>query len=260
MDEGRTKRFVLATVGFLAILVVWQGIVWTFSPPAFLLPPPIKVIERALDLGANWAPHLWATVYGTLLGFAIAVAAGFLLGVLIVHSRVASAVITPPLLLLQIVPKMALAPIILVWAGIGMASRLTVVALVTFFPVVISTITGLQSTAPEVIDLARSMHMTRWQMLWKIRFPNALPHIFSGLRVSSTLAVIGSIIAEFVGSQEGLGYLMLSAGFTLDTALQFAALALVTIFGVIFYGTIVLAERLSMPWYLEEVRLVEMAT
>ena len=155
---------------------------------------------------------------------------------------------------------MALAPIILVWAGIGVASRLTVVALVTFFPVVISTITGLQSTAPEVNDLARSMHMTRWQTLWKIRFPNALPHIFSGLRVSSTLAVIGSIIAEFVGSQEGLGYLMLSAGFTLDTALQFAALALVTIFGAIFYGVVVVVERISMPWYLDEVKLVEMAT
>ncbi len=260
MIEGRTKRNILAAVGFLFILVVWQGIVWLLRPPEFLVPPPAKVVERALDLGVHWVPHLWATVFGTLAGFAIAAVAGFLLGVLIVHSRVASAIITPPLLLLQIVPKMALAPIILVWVGIGVGSRLTVVALVTFFPVVISTITGLQSTTPEIIDLARSLHMSRSQVLWKIRFPNALPHIFSGLRVASTLAVIGSIIAEFVGSQEGLGYVMLSAGFTLDTALQFAALALVTAFGVMFYGVIVLAERLSMPWYLEEVRLVEMVT
>lgn len=182
------------------------------------------------------------------------------MGILIVHSRVASAIITPPLLLLQIVPKMALAPIVLVWVGIGLASRTTVVVLVAFFPIVISTIAGLQSIEPEAIDLARSLHLSRYAILRKIRFPNALPHIFSGLRVASTLAVIGTIIAEFVASQSGLGYIILSSGFVLDTALQFAALILVTMFGVIFYGVVVLAERLSMPWYISEVQRVEVMT
>jgi NitT/TauT family transport system permease protein len=199
-------------------------------------------------------------VYSTILGFSLAIVAGLSMGILIVHSRVISAIITPPLLLLQIVPKMALAPIILVWVGIGLASRTTVVVLVTFFPIVISTITGLQSIEPEAIDLARSLQMNRYTILRKIRLPNALPHIFSGLRVASTLAVIGTIIAEFVASQSGLGYIILSSGFVLDTALQFAALILVTIFGVMFYGMVVLAERLSMPWYLSEIKLVEVMT
>jgi len=199
-------------------------------------------------------------VYSTILGFSVAIVAGLFMGILIVHSRVASAIITPPLLLLQIVPKMALAPIVLVWVGIGLASRTTVVVLVAFFPIVISTIAGLQSIEPEAIDLARSLHMSRYAILRKIRFPNALPHIFSGLRVASTLAVIGTIIAEFVASQSGLGYIILSSGFVLDTALQFAALILVTMFGVIFYGVVVLAERLSMPWYISEVQRVEVMT
>jgi NitT/TauT family transport system permease protein len=260
MKSGRTQNFLLASLGFLMILLIWQSLIWLFKLPPFLIPPPLKVITRGLELGVNWWPHIWATVYSTILGFSLAIAAGLSMGILIVHSRIISAIITPPLLLLQIVPKMALAPIILVWVGIGLASRTTVVVLVTFFPIVISTITGLQSIEPEAIDLARSLQMNRYTILRKIRFPNALPHIFSGLRVASTLAVIGTIISEFVASQSGLGYIILSSGFVLDTALQFAALILVTIFGVIFYGMVVLAERLSMPWYLSEVQLVEVMT
>ena len=260
MKSGRTQNFLLASLGFLMILIIWQSLIWIFKLPPFLIPPPLKVVTRGLELGINWWPHIWATVYSTILGFSLAIAAGLFVGILIVHSRIISAIITPPLLLLQIVPKMALAPIILVWVGIGLASRTTVVVLVTFFPIVISTITGLQSIEPEAIDLARSLQMNRYTILRKIRFPNALPHIFSGLRVASTLAVIGTIISEFVASQSGLGYIILSSGFVLDTALQFAALILVTIFGVIFYGMVVLAERLSMPWYLSEVQLVEVMT
>jgi NitT/TauT family transport system permease protein len=260
MKPGRTQNTLLACLGFLMILLVWQSLLWIFDLPPFLVPPPLKVLSRGLELGVNWWPHIWATVYSTILGFVVAIVAGLFLGILIVHSRIASAVITPPLLLLQIVPKMALAPIVLVWVGIGLASRTTVVVLVTFFPIVISTITGLQSIEPEAIDLARSLHMNRYNILRKIRFPNALPHIFSGLRVASTLAVIGAIISEFVASQSGLGYIILSSGFVLDTALQFAALALVTLFGVLFYGLVVLAERLSMPWYISEVQRVEVMT
>jgi NitT/TauT family transport system permease protein len=260
MKNGRTRKFLLAILGFLIILLAWQSLIWFFDLPAFLVPAPAKVLKRGLELGVNWWPHLWASMYSTVLGFLLAMGAGFSLGTLIVHSRIVSAIITPPLLLLQIVPKMALAPIILVWVGIGLASRTTVVVLVTFFPIVISTIAGLQSIEPEAIDLARSLQMGRWNILKKIRFPNALPHIFSGLRVASTLAVIGTVISEFVASQSGLGYIILSAGFVLDTALQFAALALITIFGAAFYGLVVLAERLAMPWYVSDVKLVEVMT
>jgi len=260
MKSAKAQNTLLASLGFLMILLVWQSLLWVFDLPPFLVPPPIKVVTRALELGTNWWPHIWATVYSTILGFIIATLGGLSLAILIVHSRIASGIITPPLLLLQIVPKMALAPIVLVWVGLGLASRTIVVVLVTFFPIVISTITGLQSVEPEAIDLARSLHMNRYNILRKIRFPNAMPHIFSGLRVASTLAVIGAIISEFVAAQSGLGYIILSSGFVLDTALQFGALALVTLFGVVFYGLVVLAERIAMPWYIAEVQHIEVMT
>jgi len=257
MTSNKSQRFYLALIGFIIVLIVWQSVIWIFDLPAFLFPSPMSVVKRSLELGKNWLPHIWGTVYGTLLGFFIALIAGVILGTLIVHSRVLNLIIMPTLVLLQIVPKMALAPIILVWAGIGVASRVSVVALTAFFPIVISTITGLQSIQPELIDLARSMKMNKWHILWKLRLPNSLPHIFSGLKVASTLSVIGSIISEFVGAQEGIGYIILSAGFVLDTALQFGGLVVVTLFGVIFYGVIIIIEKVSMPWYLAEVELVE---
>ena len=216
--------------------------------PSFLLPAPSAVWKVATAFGANWNPHIWATVRVTLLGFGVAVAMGMLLAVLIVHSRLLSDLLTPVIVLLQIVPKIAFAPLLLIWFGTGALPIVMITFLVAFFPMVVNTAIGLVEVEPDLLDLTRVLRMNWWRVLWSIRFPSALPYVFSGLRVASTLAVIGAIIGEFVGGNVGLGYLVLIANNTANTSLAIASIALISGFGLVLYAAILGLERLAMPW------------
>ena len=232
----------------LGVALVWQTAVRVLKVPTFLLPAPSDVWAGGVAFGANWPRHLWATARSTFLGFGIATGLGVILAVAIVHSRVLNQIITPVLVLLQIVPKIAFAPLLLIWFGTGPVPIVVVTFLVAFFPVVVNTAIGLAEVEPELLDMTRVFRMNRWRVLWAIRFPGALPYIFSGLRVASTLAVIGAIIGEFVGSNVGLGYLVLIANNNLNTPLELASIALISTFGLLLYGAILLLERVSMPW------------
>jgi len=235
-------------ISFAVVLLVWQGAVWVFRPAPFLLPGIDRVVGRLVSFGPSWPKHVWATVESILLGFLVAVAFGVVGAVLIVYSETLRRALTPLLVTLQIVPKIAFAPLVLVWFGIGLTSKVTVAFLVAFFPVLINTAVGLVQVEPELLDLARSIKASPAWVFFRIRFPNSLPYFFAGVRVASTLAVIGAIIGEFVGSDVGLGYLIVIANNQLDTPLGLASIFLVSVIGLILYGAILALERLCTPW------------
>ncbi len=240
------------TIAFAVVVLVWQGAVWILHPPPFLLPGIGRVVQRLVDFGPNWPRHIVATLESIVVGFALSVVGGTLGAVLMVASDTIRRAITPLLVTVQIVPKIAFAPLILIWFGTGLTSKATVAFLVAFFPVLINTAVGLVQVEPELLDLARTIKARPLWVFFRIRFPSALPYVFAGLRVGSTLAVIGAVIGEFVGSDVGLGYLIVMANNQIDTALGLAAIFLVSIIGLGLYGAIVLAERLCTPWAVGE--------
>ncbi len=228
-----------------------------FPIPAFILPGPLAVWNAAAGFGANWIPHSLATIGVALAGFAMAIVVGVALAVVIVHSRTLGQVLTPVIVVLQIVPKIAFAPLFLVWFGLGPVPIVVITFLVSFFPMVVNATVGLSDIERDLLDLTRVLRLNWWRVLWSIRFPSALPHLFSGLKVASTLAVIGAIIGEFVGSNKGLGYLILIANNNLNTPLALAAIAIVSLFGLLLYSAIVLIEMVSLPWKPAEIALDE---
>src|SRR2546421_1499664 len=206
-------------LSFAVVLLVWQGAVWIFRPAPFLLPGLDRVGQRLVDSGPNWPKHVLATVESILLGFLIAVVFGVAGAVAIVYSETLRRAITPLLVTLQIVPKIAFAPLVLVWFGIGLASKVTIAFLIAFFPVLINTAVGLVQVEPRLLDLARSVQASPTWGFFQIRFPQPLPYFFPRLRLASTLAVIGAVIREFVGSHPGLRHLVLLPHNQLETPL-----------------------------------------
>jgi NitT/TauT family transport system permease protein len=235
-------------LSFLAVLACWQAIVAIFAPPPFLLPSPGRVLARLIDFGPNWPRHIFATVQAIVLGFLVAVVFGVIGALLVVASDRLRQALTPLLVTLQIIPKIAFAPLFLVWFGLGIVSKVMVAFLIAFFPVLINTAVGFAQVEPELMDLTRSIKARRAWVFLHVRLPNSLPYFFAGLRVASTLAVIGAVIAEFVGSDTGLGYLIVVANNQLDTPLMLASIALVSALGLLLYGLLVALERVLTPW------------
>jgi NitT/TauT family transport system permease protein len=234
--------------GVALILLAWVLLCWLGNLPTAVLPTPDKVYRAFVARSDLIISEGWVTLKETLYGFLLALAIGLPLAVAVANSRPLNLMFYPLLVGLQSVPKVALAPIILVWLGTGLESKLAVVWLVAFFPIIVDTAAGLRATPRELLELARSLRATRMQIFFKVQFPAALPFVITGAKVAITLAVIGAVIGEFVGSSEGLGYLLLSATSQLDTPLAFAALFALSFLGVFVYLLVELAERLIAPW------------
>ena len=235
-------------MGILMVVGVWQFYVIQFDVSTVVLPKPSLVLESIVNKHALLLSEGWITFKECLYGFALAMALGIPIAVALTNSRILSLTFYPLLVGTQSIPKVAVAPIILVWLGTGLESKLAVAFLVAFFPVVVDTATGLRSTPPELLDLARSLRASRVQIFTKIQFPSALPFVFSGAKVAVTLAVIGGVIGEFVGSTEGLGNLLMVANSQINSPLAWASLVALSILGIILFSAVVLAERIFMPW------------
>lgn len=248
VSTARVRAFMAGVLPLIAIAIAWQLATSVFAIPKFLLPSPQDVAETISRLGPAWFKHISTTMQATLMGFGLAVVVGITLATMIVHSTVLRQMLTPVIVVLQIVPKVAFAPLLLIWFGTGMLPIVVITFLVAFFPMIVNTAVGMADVEKDLIDLTRVLRMNWWRVLWAIRLPNALPHIFSGLRIASTLAVIGTIIGEFVGSNVGLGYLILIANNQADTPLAFAAIILISLFGLVLYGLIAGCEKFVMPW------------
>ncbi|WP_194864700.1 ABC transporter permease [Alloalcanivorax profundimaris] len=241
-------RWTLPCVSLAALLVGWQLLVRGLDIQEWILPAPTAVGSTALDWHTELFAHGWVTLYETVLGFLVAVAIALPISVLVVYVPALQSTLYPVLLALQSIPKVAVAPLITLWVGFGIAPKVVVVFLVCFFPIVVNTIAGLQSTPTAMLHLMKSMQASPWQVFKRVRLPVALPSIMVGCKVAITLAVIGAVIGEFVGSEEGLGYLILTSTAQSKTALAFAALAILTFISIVLYYLVELVEKLLIRW------------
>jgi NitT/TauT family transport system permease protein len=245
---GSAHRLIYPLAGFAVIVILWQGYVDLAHVSKIILPSPLEIMRASWQRSDLLLRETVPTALESIYGFALAVVIGIPLAVCVASSRILNLTLYPILIATQSVPKVAVAPIILVWFGLGMQSKLAIAFLVAFFPIVVDTATGLQATPPGLMELAHSLRASRWQTFWKVQFPAALPFIFSGAKVAVTLAVIGAVIGEFVGSIDGLGNLLLSANSQLDGPLAWAALVWLSVLGILLFLGVIVAERLLMPW------------
>jgi NitT/TauT family transport system permease protein len=242
------KNGIYPLVGVAVIVVMWQIYTDAFGVSKIVLPSPTDILWASI---ANWKTLLretWPTFIESILGFGLAVAIGIPFAVCVANSRFLNLTLYPILIATQSIPKVAVAPIILVWFGLGMQSKLVIAFLVAFFPIVVDTAAGMRATPSGLLELARSLRASSLQVFVKVQFPAALPFIFAGSKVAVTLAVIGAVIGEFVGSLNGLGNMLLTANSQLDSPLAWAALVWLSVLGIVLFGAVALAERLVMPW------------
>jgi NitT/TauT family transport system permease protein len=240
--------WVLPTVAIIILTLVWEAVVKIFSIPLFIVPPPSAIFWATIDSGGQIPLHTFVTLYETLVGFAVATVVGILLGIIIISSRLLRDTFFPLLVIAQSVPKVAIAPVLLITFGYGELPKIIIVFLVCFFPIVVSTAAGLGSAPKEILDLARAMSATTYDTFRKVRFPAAMPQIFVGLKVAVILAVIGAIIGEFVGSDRGLGYLILISMSQANTQLAFGAIAVLAVLSILLFYGVEMLERIVVPW------------
>lgn len=232
----------------LVIVLLWDLSVRIFSIPAYLLPSPLSVADEIwLRRHLLAVASLWTTIE-IWVGFALAVLLGLGLGIPIAYSRVLEGAILPIVVVQQVVPKVAIAPLLLIWLGYGLTPKIFVAALIAFFPLLMNTIKGLRTVDVELTQWVGTLGATRFQLFVKLALPWALPYIFAAMKVAITFAVVGAVVGEFVGSDRGLGYIILQSTNVLDTKLTFAALVVLSIIGIVSYWIILLAEWLMVPW------------
>jgi len=236
----------------LMLVVLWDVGIRVFDIKPYLVPTPWSVAQQ---LVVEW-PMLWRqtlpTLYATLGGFVASAVVGVLVAMWISYSRLVESFVYPLLVFSQSIPKVAIAPLFVVWFGFGIVPKIIAAFLLGFFPVVVATVQGFKSVEADVIDLARSMGANPLKVFLKFRLPTALPSIFSGLKVSVTLAVVGAVVGEFVGSNSGIGYVLQKANGTFDLPLMFAALVILSMVGVLLFLAIELIERALMPWHVSQ--------
>src|SRR5689334_4196003 len=242
-------RQYLPTVAlFIALLGIWQIAVSFGGIREYLLPAPASVWNSLWNPEVSWAQHLWATTWEIVGAFFLAGIVGVLLGVAIAWSPLLASALVPFLVFVNTLPKVAVAPLFLLWLGYGILPNMLIGALIGFFPVVINTAVGLTQVDPEMLDLGRVFNAPKWKVFAKIRVPNAYPYILSALKVTATAAVVGVIVGEFVASQKGLGYVIITSQGSMNTPVAFAALVWISVVGLAVYGTVVIAARWIAPW------------
>ena len=241
---------ILSPVSFLLILIVWEVVARAGWVSPLVLPAPSRVWDGLVILfTADWFPqHVWYTTAETLIGFFVGGVVAIALGIVMVNVPLFKEVIYPYVVGFQVMPKVVLAPIFITWFGFGMESKIVMAIAISFFPVVINTVVGLESVEENELLLMRSLCASRSQVFWKLAWPTALPSIFAGLKTSLTLALIGALVAEFVTAKEGLGTLITTFSFELKVYLVFAVIVVVSVLGLVLYGIMELLERKIVYW------------
>ncbi len=242
------SNYVLPVLILLAVLGTWEVYVYIKEIPHFILPPPSKIVVTLFEEHDRLLKHSWVTLQEMLLGFALAVSVGVPLAVLMFEFPILEKAFYPYVIGSQTVPVFAIAPLLVVWFGFGIASKVMMAAIIVFFSIVLTTLDGLKSTDPDTVDLFKILRASRWQILWKVRIPTALPFIFSGAKIGISISTIGAVIGEWVGASAGLGFLMLYANSTLEVDLVFAAIFSLTFLGLGLFAIMSLLEFWAMPW------------
>jgi NitT/TauT family transport system permease protein len=240
------QRYWLTAVSHLALLGLWYAAVEWGRVPAFIMPSPQATLATLGDVHYHWLRHVAATGTEIFGGYALAVVIGVGLALAFSWSRTLNAALMPLFVTLNMIPKVAMAPLFIVWLSYGVGSTIVITVTLCFFPVLLNTVRGLKEVEPELLDLVRLLRATRWQTFVKIQFPSAFPYLFSGMKVAAILAVAGAIVGEFVGADRGLGFLLLSVQANLDTAAMFMAVLFVATIGVGLYALVLGLERLMV--------------
>jgi NitT/TauT family transport system permease protein len=252
----RIETFAYPAAALLLTLAAWQLAIVIFHIQPYLLPSPASVWSTLTGQWQYLASEATPTIEEVLLGFALATIVGISIAVAIVSWRPFEKAVYPLLVASQEVPQIAFAPLLLVWFGFGLTSKVIIAFLIAFFPIVVNTSAGMRSVPTEMLDLAHSTRASGFTVLRKIRFPFALPNVFTGLKIGVTFAVIGAVVGEFVGSGNGLGYVLITANGRLDTALLFAAIAVLVVMGLVLFLAVSLLERLLIPWHVSQRNVV----
>jgi NitT/TauT family transport system permease protein len=245
----RAANLAIPILAAVVVLVLWAALVRVLDIPDYLLPAPQDVAARIVKEWSLLWKHGVYTLISVVTGFATAVAIGVPLAFGIVLSRGVERVTMPFLVMSQTIPKVAIAPILVVWLGFGILPKIAIVFLISFFPIVVSTVVGLKSVETDMIDLVRSMGARTVKIMLRVRGPSALPQMFAGFKIAVCLAVVGAIVGEFVGSDRGLGYLLLTSTGTLDGTLVWSALFVLIAMGMTLFAIVSKLERLAIPWH-----------
>ena len=241
---GNLQRYSIAVLSHLLLVAAWHFFVVLGDVPKFVMPSPAATLNALLVPNYRWLENIAVTGTEIFGGYILAVVIGVALALVFSWFRWLELVAMPLLVTLNMIPKVALGPLIIVWFKYGVGPNILMAFAICFFPIVLTTARGLKEVEPELLDLVRSLKGSRWQIFTKIQLPGALPYIFSGMKVAAILAVAGAIVGEFLGSDRGLGYLMLQVQVTLDTAAMFMAVILITLIGGILYLLVLGLERL----------------
>lgn len=242
-------RFGLGLVSAAVVFGVWELAARLLAIPAYLLPPPSTIFVELGQRLPRVLQHAGVTTTSMLLGYGLGIIVALPLAMALAYSRVFEATMYPTVVFLQILPKIAIAPLFIIWFGFGMLPKVLLVFLLTFFPIVVSAVAGFKSVDPDIIELARSTGTGKLKLFLKIRFPAALPEIFTGLKVAAALAATAAVVAEFVSSDSGLGYLLLTFNGELLTSMVFGTIIVLGVIGLALYYVVELTERLLIPWH-----------
>ncbi|MGE0714782.1 MAG: ABC transporter permease [Alphaproteobacteria bacterium] len=247
--SGRGWSLLLPTLSGLGGLLLWEAAVRGFALPSYLLPAPSEVATVMVQKWRLLADQLVYTAFAATVGFVAALVISLGLGALIAASSFVERVIYVWLVVFHAIPKVVVAPLLLVWIGFGLKSSIIFVIVFTFFPMLVNTVAGLRSADPDLLLLARSMGGTRWRILRKIRLPAAMPSIISGIKISITLAPLGAVIGEFVASNKGLGHMLIQSVGSLEVPVAFAAVTVVSFLGIAVWYLAEFVERATIPWH-----------
>ncbi|HLI51285.1 MAG TPA: ABC transporter permease [Thermomicrobiaceae bacterium] len=240
--------WIIPIVLLVLLVVAWEIAVRLSQTPAWILPPPSKISAALAD---NWRVllhHSWVTLEETLIGLGLSFACGVATATVIASSRSIERSVYPIVVASQAIPIIALAPILLIWFGYGLAPKVIVILLFCFFPITVNTIDGFRAVDQEQVDLLRSLGASRWFILRTVRLPSALPYVLSGTRIAAAVSVVGALVGEWVGSSAGLGYYMIRSASAFATDKVFAAILITAVIGIALFLSVTLLERLLMPW------------
>ncbi len=247
MTRKNTERWA-PVLALTALLVLWQAVCALLAVPEYIFPTPLKIAQAMAQFAAPIAQAAWKTFWVTMLGFALSIVVGVLLGFLVGSSRLAYAAVYPLLVAFNAVPKAAIVPILIVWFGIGVGPGILTAFLISFFPITVNIATGLATLEPELEDVLRVLGAKRWDVLTKVGLPRSMPYFYASLKVSITLAFVGTVLAEMTAGDSGIGYLMQSAGSQQRMPLAFAGLVVIGVMAYLMYEMFSLVEKRTTGW------------
>ena len=245
---GRWKGVIPAAILALLALAIWQLVVIAADVPAYIVPSPTEIGRELISRGPSLVADLGWTMLEAVTGFLIGGGVAFVTAVVFVHVRIVERAAFPWAIVLQTIPIVAIAPLLTIWFGYTLVPKVAIAAIICFFPVLVNTTRGLRSVSSQAMELMHVLSARRASIFWRLRLPSSLPYVFAGLRVAATLSVIGSIVAEFTGADRGIGFVIVQASYRIDTRLMFAAIALSSLGGIVFFHLIGWIEKAVLRW------------